>query len=100
MPGYHTLTADRPSAAARQWDWRDFYRNDTPASVQAGGAAFAPGFTIAQGLGGQSPAWDLDYARQRLDQVADLHRFRARFWQMALPALGLFWATVIWAFVV
>lgn len=102
MPGYQTLTAQRPSAAARSWDWRDLYRSEPLAAGDAGRAGFAPEFApqfaIASSLG-QSHAWDVDYARPRLEQVADLQRFRARFWQATLPALGLFWAGVIWALV-
>lgn len=92
MPGYQTLTAKRPSSAAPQWDWRQFYRNGEPAVDRPAGPAFA----IASG---QAVVWDVDYARPMLQQIADLQRFRARFWQLALPALGLFWGGVIWALV-
>ena len=102
MPGYQTLTAPRPSAAARPWDWRDLYRSEPLVAAHAGRAGFArefaPQFTIASSHA-QSSAWDVDYARPRREQVADLQRFRARFWQVTLPALGLFWAGVIWALV-
>jgi hypothetical protein len=94
MSGYHTLTAKRPSPAAAQWDWREFYRSEPVAERRAG-----PAFAIATGLGGQAVVWDVDYARPMLEQIADFRRFRARFWQLALPALGLFWGGVIWAFV-
>lgn len=98
MPGYQTLTAPRPSVAARPWDWRDLYRSEPPVAAHAGRAGFAPEFTIASSLG-PSLAWDVDHARPRLEKAADLQRFRARFWQVTLPALGLFWAGAIWALV-
>jgi hypothetical protein len=66
----------------------------------ASGLALRPAsrgsFPLEWGAGLAAP-WAVEYPRHRADPARG--RFRARFWQLAIPALALFWASIAWAIV-